>query len=522
VKDRLKLPLRFDVGAMRADLRRLERATWVDHYVKDNYEGTWSVLPLRAPAGARHPIATIYSDPTAEFADTPLLAQAGYFQEVLAAFQCPLYAVRLMNLTPGSAIKPHSDHDLGAQFGKARLHVPVTTNPRVEFWLRGELVVLREGECWYLDLSGTHSVTNGGETDRVHLVLDVEINPWLEEQLAIAERNDASRPSRTPTGPASSVGEPTDLTACLPFKIRAGDNQTVVDWCYVGDERFTAPFFSDTIRRCRRRFEHHSVRTTSIELLSDRRASHPGVSPTAFIFHGSRCGSTLLAQMAAAMPRTIVLSEAEPIDQVLRAAAAEQVREQWLVAVTSALAQPRFGEEHLVVKLDAWHVLQIELVQRAFPGVPSVFLYRRPTAVVESQLNMPGIQMLPGTLDPSILGLDLERAQQIGREEYASRFLGAVYGTAATAAAAGRLMVINYSELPARGFSKILEWCRPDRPAEALERLHDVARFDAKTPSLTFEEKSSATPSERVRDMAERFADTHYDRLEAVRRLQSG
>jgi hypothetical protein len=191
VSDRLRLPLRFDAPAMRADVAALEESAWIDHYVKDNYEGAWTVLPLRSAAGARHPIATIYSDPSASgFEDTPLLARCAYLPAVLAAFACPLHAVRLMRLAAGSVIKPHSDHDLAAEYGRARLHVPVVTNPDVEFVLDGERVVLGEGECWYLDLSRVHAVANRGETDRIHLVIDVVVNEWLTGQLAHAARSE--------------------------------------------------------------------------------------------------------------------------------------------------------------------------------------------------------------------------------------------------------------------------------------------------------------------------------------------
>ena len=184
MRDRLRLAVRFDPGALRADLARLEELEWIDHFVKQNYEGTWRVLPLRAPKGAVHPIKMIYSDPTCDtFVDTPLLARCPYFQGVLAAFSCPLHAVRLMKLAPGSIIKPHTDHDLAAENGKARLHIPVATNPDVDFRLNGERIVMQEGECWYLRLSDTHEVANQGQTDRVHLVLDAIVNPWLEKQL---------------------------------------------------------------------------------------------------------------------------------------------------------------------------------------------------------------------------------------------------------------------------------------------------------------------------------------------------
>src|SRR5207247_10340905 len=182
MRNRLRLALRFDPEAMRRDLARLEAHEWIDHFVQQNYEGTWSVLPLRAPADATHPIKMIYSDPGCDtFVDTPLLERCPHFQQVLAAFACPLHAVRLMKLTPGSTVKPHADHDLALEHGRVRLHIPITTNSEVDFRLNGERVTMAEGECWYLRLSDTHAVANRGGTDRVHLVIDAPINPWLAE-----------------------------------------------------------------------------------------------------------------------------------------------------------------------------------------------------------------------------------------------------------------------------------------------------------------------------------------------------
>jgi hypothetical protein len=184
MNDRHLLPIRFDPERLAADLARLERIEWIDHFVKQNYQGSWSAIPLRAPAGEEHPVRMIYSDPSCrEFADTPFLAACPYFREVLAAIEAPLEAVRLMKLAPGSIIKEHTDHDLAFEHGMIRLHIPVKTNPGVEFYLNRRRVVMNEGECWYLRLSDPHAVTNGGEADRVHLVIDARPSPWLEAML---------------------------------------------------------------------------------------------------------------------------------------------------------------------------------------------------------------------------------------------------------------------------------------------------------------------------------------------------
>src|SRR5690242_15387050 len=89
--DRLRLPLDFDAVRLAADLATLSDIPWTAHFVQQNYEGDWSVIALRAPKGAQHPIQMILSNPgVTEYVDTPFLAHAPYFQAVLAQFECPL------------------------------------------------------------------------------------------------------------------------------------------------------------------------------------------------------------------------------------------------------------------------------------------------------------------------------------------------------------------------------------------------------------------------------------------------
>jgi hypothetical protein len=183
--DRVRLPLRFDPERLRSDLERLRELSWTRHFVPQNYSGDWSVIALRAKAGAVHPVQMIYSDPTARvFEDAPALGRTPYFCEVLSQFACPLRSVRLMRLTPGSGIKTHQDHDLDVESGAVRFHIPIVTNAAVEFLLNGAPVALAAGETWYLRLSDPHSVVNRGTTDRIHLVIDAEANAWVRESLS--------------------------------------------------------------------------------------------------------------------------------------------------------------------------------------------------------------------------------------------------------------------------------------------------------------------------------------------------
>jgi hypothetical protein len=187
--DRIRLPLSFDPERLCADLEALAGETWRAHFVRQNYSGEWSALPLRSKRGATHPSSMIYADPMCvDFVDTPLLEACPYFQEVLATFHCPLHSARLMRLTPGSEIKAHSDFDLGAECGKARLHIPILTSEGVDFYLNGATVAMSPGECWYLRLSDPHRVVNRGTSDRVHLVVDTVVNAWLRGELHAGAR----------------------------------------------------------------------------------------------------------------------------------------------------------------------------------------------------------------------------------------------------------------------------------------------------------------------------------------------
>jgi hypothetical protein len=177
---KLKLPFFFAPAQLQADLAKIEATAWVHHYNQAIYEGDWSGVALRSVGGKA---MQLYPDPTATdaFADTELLKQCSYFPAVLATFQCPLTAVRLLRLKAGSSIREHRDYRLGYEDGEVRLHVPVVTNPNVRFFLAGERVQMESGECWYLNVNLPHRVDNQSTTDRVHLVIDCVVNDWVSQ-----------------------------------------------------------------------------------------------------------------------------------------------------------------------------------------------------------------------------------------------------------------------------------------------------------------------------------------------------
>jgi hypothetical protein len=77
----------------------------------------------------------------------------------------------LARMRPNMTIPRHIDLDK-TFFYSHRLHVPILTNPNVDFIIGGERCVMEEGNAYEISNRDFHSVANNGDTDRVHLLFD--------------------------------------------------------------------------------------------------------------------------------------------------------------------------------------------------------------------------------------------------------------------------------------------------------------------------------------------------------------
>ena len=176
----LKFPIRFDEQRLVEDLSKAMEAQWIPHFNMGGYSGNWKVVSLYAKDGNEQNIFAHQPD-NVPVSETPFMKACPYFREVLDYFKFPVLSVRLLRLEVGAEIKPHTDHELGYEDGQFRLHIPIVTNPEIEFILDGERLTMLPGECWYTNVNFVHSVANRGTEDRVHLVIDGERNAWTDE-----------------------------------------------------------------------------------------------------------------------------------------------------------------------------------------------------------------------------------------------------------------------------------------------------------------------------------------------------
>ena len=87
--------MQYDVAEIRKRLLQLPPETWIAHYNKNDYEGDWSVIPLRSGWGHE---ANIYSSPmpAEHFKDTLFMEQFPEVKNILDSLACQKTTVRCM------------------------------------------------------------------------------------------------------------------------------------------------------------------------------------------------------------------------------------------------------------------------------------------------------------------------------------------------------------------------------------------------------------------------------------------
>jgi hypothetical protein len=310
----------------------------------------------------------------------------------------------------------------------------------------------------------------------------------------------------------------------LPTALVPAPGQLAIDWVHFGDAPLHDSFFEDSLRRARRRPINALLKVcTPLGILGKLPPADTTTAPDGLIFHMSRCGSTLVSQMLAALPGGIVVSEAPPLDTIVQMThshpeAPLDQRVALLRGMAAALGRDRVGNRrHYVIKTDSWHSLALPLFRAAFPDTPWVFLFRDPTEVMVSQMRMRGSQTVPGTeLDPVFAIPD---PLSLSAEDYIARVLNRVTQAAVDHAEIGGGLFVDYADLPDAVERRILPHFGISPDPEALAAMRAAATRDAKSPSFTFEpdaEDKRRSAGDAVRTASEAYLDDVHRELTAL------
>ena len=182
---------------------------------------------------------------------------------------------------------------------------------------------------------------------------------------------------------------PVDLSGYYPVRISRLDHKLFAKFARLPLSAFDNPFMEpDPVVRLGEKNEY-DTKGYLLDPLLDQiiRAAHIPVG--GFIFHLSRCGSTLVSQMLKVFNDLLVISEPSGISNILFQS--DMIPEQKalvikrLKAVVLAHAHPMESHKRkLFIKLQELPIFHLDLIREAFPNVPWIFLFRSPVEIMAS------------------------------------------------------------------------------------------------------------------------------------------
>lgn len=296
-------------------------------------------------------------------------------------------------------------------------------------------------------------------------------------------------------------------------------------WMEMSGVSLTEPFFQQTVERAKA--SGKSEMFTEFDALLQLEQSLESIEPTGFIFHSSRCGSTLVANACRTVANSIVLSEANAVDKLIARfitdsdGIKESLYSVFLRATVRALAQRRnAAEQHLFVKFACCSFTQVERITRIWPRVPWIFLYRDPIETIVS--NLAGVPPWLKDTDRRVLASIIGASpNEMSLEELCARTIGSLYSKAHSLANENS-MLLNYNQLSVPVISRVLSFFKVSPAAEELDAIARASNVYSKEVSgmHTFTADADAKQklaSDRVREAATAWAIEPYRQLEQKR-----
>lgn len=327
--------------------------------------------------------------------------------------------------------------------------------------------------------------------------------------------------ARWRSGDASNDGYPS--RQWLPTAMVPTPQGAAISWMHFAGKPLHESFFESAARQAGCLPINRLVdKRSTLQSLIDAPVPDDALMPDGFIFHMSRCGSTLAAQMIAALPGAIVVSEAVPIDGAVQLnhhipGLPLDLHARVLRAIVAAMGRDRSGgDRRYVIKLDAWHIKALPLFRAAFPDTPWAFMYRDPVEVMVSQKRQAGVMCVPGEMQLDAVAANSAYAVLA----HGANTLGQICQAAVEGIPGGGGILINYDEMPG---------ALPDRmvphfglaidQAERAAMQAATAR-DAKNKHQAFAPDSASKRAEASSDVlavVERYMAAPYAALEGMR-----
>ncbi|MCM3901980.1 MAG: hypothetical protein ND866_09765 [Pyrinomonadaceae bacterium] len=327
------------------------------------------------------------------------------------------------------------------------------------------------------------------------------------------------------------------LRSGLPVDAIVWQGRPALEWLDMSGVVLAEPFFHQTVARVRKERAGTLPLITDLDELIRLEKVSDSLQPSGFIFHTSRCGSTVVANASRALRDSLVIAEAPVLDKLISRFFTDTdetgtkglLYSVFLRGAVSALGQRRFGtERHYFIKFAPTSILQFARIRKIWPGVPVLFLYRDPIEVMVSNLkNAPDWMTIDFNPKASaaVLGVSQADLACLSPEELCARALGRFY----SAAAAGmdkNTLLCNYNELSPETLLRLFRFFRVAVSAEEAEAISQLASLYSKDRfgQTVFSDDANskrASASNYIKEMGEKWALPAYQQLVELHQLRT-
>lgn len=307
----------------------------------------------------------------------------------------------------------------------------------------------------------------------------------------------------------------------FPIRIDPDDQEWKLTWLDFGKDNFQEPFYElDVMSRIRK--EGDCFQETGLSALFDVKDTMQAQMPSGFIFHMSRCGSTLLGNILRHHPNSTVISEPEILDKILMADQIEtnrhEVLELFRNAVISYCQKREPSDKHNVMKFPSYLTVFAEYIFESFPDVPAVFLYRDPVEVLVSNLKDPSQawfysrKILKSNSAEIIEENSVLENCAIALKRTCEGFINHMNPD--------HCIVANYNQISVPLLQRILDLFNMPYDSSLLDRMSQEANFYSKRRDLVFRDDSDdkqKEASKKLKQVAKKHLFPIHEKLETLK-----
>lgn len=284
-----------------------------------------------------------------------------------------------------------------------------------------------------------------------------------------------------------------------PVRLKKIIDLNYCEWAYFEDQNFKDPFFEESWNKAKSHpynsSNFHSL--SSLNVLKDWETEFSYSSPSAIIFHCSRCGSTLLSQFLGMNNAHISLAEVPFFDELLRNTlkTSPLENEEYLGFLKSSIKwYGQLSDERksgkLFIKTDSWHFYFWKQYRKLFTKVPFVLLYRNPLQIFESQKKQKGMHAVQGIIEPEVFNLNTSETAKMKQEEYFGKVLEFYFlSILEILKKEPKTLLLNFKQGGLNMIEKVFEYLELDLTEDEKSNFKERVKFHSKDSTKVFKEE---------------------------------